>query len=414
MFASLKEHFSVNSSNRKFLLVAALAIVSSVSLLEHRSFAGKPPSPPPPPPLPPVQFHLTVFSMPSSNATVFDMNNYGELVGYYSDAAGLRHAIVITGGQVVDLGTLVKPPAGWYVATAYGINDQGSIVGALGQVGTPLTDRRRGYVLHRPAVGPAVLELLPDSGWSVTYGEAINEDGTVLGIFYDDLWYGAYVYDPLLYGLGAQVLPLTSRDWHLRLNNSMGARPAQVAGDLASGPAFVYTLGDLQPKTFPEIDASIVDSYGRSYEGLRGINDAGTFCGFVAYTTTKPPRTRPIAFRYGATYQEFPETANYASSINLAGDMAIPANLTGTSSPSQLYSEGYGVMNLDSLMVGDAADLALWQNRYGRPLTFEITERGSLNPAMAGYPAIGGYFTFVGDTQLVNYAFILTPVPPAP
>ena len=386
----------MNNSTRKLLLVAALAVISSVSLLQHMASAG---NTVPPPPLPPVRFKLTVISGPSG-WEVKDMNNYGEMVGFYSDAGGRRHAFLVEPGaavQVVDLETLVTAPQGWYVATAYGINDQGTIVGALGQVGTPFTDRRRGYVLHRPAFGPAALELLPDSGWSVTYGEAINDDGTVLGIFYDVQGYGAYIYDPLLYGPGAQVLPLVSEQWDLRLNNSMGARPAQVAGNLLSGPAFVYTLGASAPVTYPGLDPSAY---------LFGINDAGTFCGGVNYTQSKPQLTRSIAFRYGATYQQFPATGGSASSINRAGDMAIRAN------PTQLYSEGYGVMNLDSLVVGNAADLALWKNRYGSPLKFEITERGSLNPAMPGYPAMGGYFAYIGANPAVNYAFVLTPVAP--
>lgn len=402
--ASLLEHPSMKISTRKLLLVAALAIVSSVSLLDNRASAQKPG--PPPAPLPPVRYKLTVFTMPSAGSTVFDMNNHGELVGYYQDAANLRHAFVIdpaAGSQVIDLGTLVTPPDGWYVSTAYGINDQGSIVGALGQVGISSTDRRRGFVIHRPAVGPAVLELLPDSGWNVTYGEAINEDGTVLGIFHSDTWYGAYVYDPQRYGLTPQVLPFTAGIWNLRLNNSMGVRPAQVAGALPGNLPFVYTLGAVAPVTYPGLDPSA---------WLDGINDAGTFCGGVNYTQSKPRLTRKIAFRYGATYQQFPVTSSFASSINLAGDMAIPANSSGTSSPTQLYSEGYGVMDLDSLMVGNAADLELWKNRYGRPLSFEITERGSLNPAMPGYPAMGGYFTYAGVNPWTNYAFTLTPVAP--
>ena len=389
----------MNSSTRKLLLVAAIAIVSSVGLLEHMASAGKPV--PPPPPLPPVRYQLTVFTMPSDNSDVFGMNNHGELVGYYLDAADRRHAFVIdpaAGGQVVDLGTLVTPPDGWYVATAYGINDQGSIVGALGQEGTPYNNRRRGFVIHRPAVGPAVLELLLDSDWSITYGEAINEDGTVLGIFYDGDRYGAYVYDPQRYGPAPQVLPFTAGIWNLRLNNSMGARPAQVAGDLPGGLGFVYTMGDVGPLTYPALEPS---------GWLTGINDAGIFCGQIQYTQTKPRLTRQIAYRYGATYQQFPETTLGASSINLAGDMAIP----GRASATQLYYEGYGVMNLSSLLVGDPADLALWRDSWGpESYAFVVTERGSLNPAMPGYPALGG--VFLEPNAFAYHAFLLTPVAP--
>lgn len=55
----------------------------------------------------------------------YAVNEAGTVVGTSYD-----HAFIYTGGQMVDLNSLIAANAGWILNTATGINDQGTIVGA--------------------------------------------------------------------------------------------------------------------------------------------------------------------------------------------------------------------------------------------------------------------------------------------
>ena len=74
----------------------------------------------------------------ASNAGVFDtssvddfINDAGEIAGYsWIVGNGSTHAFVVLNGVMVDLNSLLTPAdSGWVITAAYGINDQGQIVG---------------------------------------------------------------------------------------------------------------------------------------------------------------------------------------------------------------------------------------------------------------------------------------------
>jgi probable HAF family extracellular repeat protein len=64
------------------------------------------------------------------NSYAYDINNAGVIVGY-SFLAGnsVTHAFADVNGQMIDLNSLLPTNSGWVLNTAYGINDQGDIVG---------------------------------------------------------------------------------------------------------------------------------------------------------------------------------------------------------------------------------------------------------------------------------------------
>jgi probable HAF family extracellular repeat protein len=58
------------------------------------------------------------------------INDAGEVVGgSYIAAGGPDHAFLYTGGQMLDLNSLISTNSGWTLFYASGINDAGQIVG---------------------------------------------------------------------------------------------------------------------------------------------------------------------------------------------------------------------------------------------------------------------------------------------
>jgi len=75
----------------------------------------------------------TTYSVTSSYAN--DINNAGQVVGYsghYNDNGDIAHGFLWDGGNLIDLNSLLSADtvsAGWVIASADGINDQGVILG---------------------------------------------------------------------------------------------------------------------------------------------------------------------------------------------------------------------------------------------------------------------------------------------
>jgi probable HAF family extracellular repeat protein len=57
------------------------------------------------------------------------VNTSGDIVGQSPNASGTPHAFLWKGGVMQDLNDEVDPASGWVLAVAYGINDNGVIVG---------------------------------------------------------------------------------------------------------------------------------------------------------------------------------------------------------------------------------------------------------------------------------------------
>jgi len=59
----------------------------------------------------------------------FDVNDYGDVVGWARTADYHVHAVLWVDEQIIDLNTVEGIPAGWVLAEARGINNAGQIVG---------------------------------------------------------------------------------------------------------------------------------------------------------------------------------------------------------------------------------------------------------------------------------------------
>lgn len=99
----------------------------------------------------------------------FGLNDSGDVVGYATDASGVRHAVLWRNGAVIDLGP----------GSASDINNSGVVVGASGG---------RGYV-YQDVDGDGVpearnlntlLDPVTGAGWSIRLATGINDSGQIV------------------------------------------------------------------------------------------------------------------------------------------------------------------------------------------------------------------------------------------
>lgn len=139
----------------------------------------------------PVQFDYTVLNVPGAVSTsVFGINQTGEIVGAFTDAAGSTHGflgkVVLKktadplGGShlLVDKTSAFTPldPKDSFATEAHGINDQGQIVGEFGSA-----KGHHGFIYQ----GGRFTTLEPPKA-SASAATAINAAGQIVGQFDDD------------------------------------------------------------------------------------------------------------------------------------------------------------------------------------------------------------------------------------
>lgn len=381
---------------------AALVVVASMIHATQSAYAGKPASPP-------VKFQVKLIAPPADRvgggSGLRDMNNLGQLVGVYSvaDTSQSQTAFLydphLSPDTAMRLDWLMNPadiPAGWYVRGATGVNDNGVIIGYLARPNMSFYDAGIAFALYGAGGPDARLVLLPDRAdaastpWTWVYPEGINDDGDIVCTFQENGNYYAYVFNPEVDTLPI-ILPMALMgDQAIAINNSNAGRPAQIAGNLATGEIFRYTLGDAAPEVF-----STMSYYSKSeYLGM-GLNDAGSICGRRYNKGTKQ------AINFDGVSLQAVNAANGAADINQSGDMVIWGN-------PQLYHQEKGMLNLSDLVVGSAADVAAFKNSGWR-FSVDLTERGalSLDAGAANFPAVAGYLS-----PQAKDIFILLPVSP--
>ena len=154
---------------------------------------------------PTFQYVLTLPSLPADGTgTVYknDINNRGQMVGWYSTATGRKGYICDTSrsSSIIDLTALTLPgiPAGYQITSVVGINEHQVLVGYLTN-DFFASGNRIAFAVDLAAFSP-VVDLLPDMSSTVSYGSKINENGDILGVYTDGV--GAsmgYIYNPGIY-----------------------------------------------------------------------------------------------------------------------------------------------------------------------------------------------------------------------
>ncbi|MCL4854518.1 MAG: hypothetical protein KJZ78_24425, partial [Bryobacteraceae bacterium] len=346
------------------------------------------------PTLPPVRYQLKTFRMPNDSCisvSVGSMNNSGIVVGYYGTSADtLRHPFLydpsIDPDVALDLNTLDIDwhEPGWRLASALGVNESGYVVGQMEEFAQPGV--WRGYVLDLN-VSPAVLVPL-STGTASNWARRINDNLDVVGVAAAEEGYHIYVCnvaDEAFTDLG--ILGTSG----VELSNPPPGEPAQVVGEFwGSWTVFRYIVG-------AGFDESVTPFPGRA---LR-IASNGDFCGNYDQFNKGGKNVTYRPMRYRGSLEIFSDLQGYASGINTHGDIV-------TWNTQQLYHEGTGLINLNSVVVGIASDLAIWDGSWARCLP-DMTERGALNPGMPNYP---GICVWLAGSQFGPRGALLVPVEP--
>ena len=130
-----------------------------------------------------------------ADSYAFAVNDAGEVVGSAETAAGYLNAFAWSGGAMRDLGTL-----GGSQSYAYGVNDSGVAVGYSWLAGNTETDA---WVLLNGVMTDLNSLLPPGSGWDLTAAYGINNEGQIVGSGTFDGQQEAFLLDPISSGLSS-------------------------------------------------------------------------------------------------------------------------------------------------------------------------------------------------------------------
>jgi probable HAF family extracellular repeat protein len=204
----------------------------------------------------------TVPPLGGNSSRFFGINNAGDAVGFSETAQSIPpHAVLYTGGELIDLGTLPGDLFSW----AYGINDDGVIVGKSGG----------GDINHAFIYQDGLMCDLGTLGGSNAVADAISNNGLIAGYSSPDdaSSYHAFLLTPQDGMIDLGTLPGADASYAYGLN-SLG----QVVGasTSASGSAaFVYQDGQMVDLN------SVVDNGGNwTLLSATGINDSGVIVGY--------------------------------------------------------------------------------------------------------------------------------------
>ena len=353
-----------------------------------------------------VAYGLFILSMPGDyaggTATIQEMNENGEGVGYYPDAAtGWQQPFyfdihsgdsVVTNVNDIEIDENYPVPSGWYVLAALGINAHGDIALALALESDP--DVVRGGVLQlRPDVNdlsllPRVL-LLPDEAWTHTYARSINDDGIVLG-HADDVT--SYVYRTgLRNGVAdpdVQILPLTRDAYYAEMNNSTAEHGTQIIQSTSEG-IILY-----------DVDSSQWALLALDVESVTGLSDSGSFCG-----SRKRKGNKQTGYIYDGMITNLTGSEG-ASAINSVDDV-----IENHSYDTILYHAQHGVLPLDPLVVTmNQSDQDLWD--AGDELFNGVTDRDVYGSDAPEFPIVFGSLRNDREFSFQYDAYVLFPLAP--
>jgi hypothetical protein len=417
----------MNKMNWKWTLVCAAALIAATMLLDARAWAGKPGGGGGT--TPPIRYQINYFTAPQSGlfGAIRAMNNAGAMVGeYYKPYTTIHHGFIydpaMSFQQAFDLNDLVQVPKDWQIRYAYGINDKGAITAAIVKT-SAATPNLPGFEIHGIYIdrceamvdGRWVPHFLPGVNPAFSFGRDINNNGDIVGVFDQGLFYqtnqlGAFVYNTGLYresgpDLAPTILPVDVGWPTVHLNDPVPGRSLQIAGLTSDNTPFRYTLGDEYPATFPEL----CSPPGMQAPSVGAINGYGEFCGRIRVPKQKGSQFVYRPFRFNPNSQVSPTLLGSESEHSglIGWDINNTSDVAAYGFGNQyLFHNAAGALNLGDLVTGTSDQLSTWLGtRWG---IIHLTERVAVQGVTTHFPWIGTS----GDSSV--FGCLLIPVSPTP
>ena len=376
-----------------------LAALMVVALLFGGLTWAKKPVPPPPPPELGITYELTLIYGPDS--WVLGMNSAGHLVGWYQGVKATALYYSTETGSI-DLNILLPPDSGWWLYQALDINDKGQIVGYGSFNGSA-----RAYRCTLDMVdGVPVLAEITDLGLlhsddRLTIGNGINEAGDVCGYGYDadGIIFSWYYTDDT----GMQPL----------MGSESTAKSINDAGQIVGGPPISSTPAwRIIPGQDPEFFYN-GGVYPNNHIWPNSMNNDGVFVGSADFEPVHRQKLwKSRAFIHdgtelmdlGAGKKSIAWGINDLGDVVGSHDLDAPNNIVYYRHAAFIYkADTASVYNLDGLVAGSSADLAVWFDNYSDIRPYCINDAGQISGVIY---YIGG---ILGEASGV-VGFILNPV----
>ena len=261
-------------------------------------------------------YHLVRLDIPGAqDVFVADINDAGQMVGYYVDADSLQHAFLWDATGPHDLATPASTQGNEVSSAATAINNSGQIVGSV-----QIFDERAPGVLWNSA-DPTQYTLLSSDGTLALTPADISDNGTVVGLrggFQTGEAFHGFVWTATTglvdYGSTDSSDSSINASWHA-VNDA-----GQIIGvwNVRFSPthASVGTVGT--PAMLPLSDASdAVES------GMLAIDAAGTRVGYMDVNASG--NSVPVVFAADGS-----ATALDGATLGLAAGKALAINGAGT------------------------------------------------------------------------------------
>jgi probable HAF family extracellular repeat protein len=327
-------------------------------------------------------YHLTVLEVPDATAvTAKDINDAGQVVGTYSDANFVRHAVLWDGGGWHEL---ALPPGVEVNGIAYAINNSGQIVGTSDDFVNPTVG-----LLWDAANPGSHIVIGGDTGVHVGPAD-ISDAGIVVGGF--GVPSRAFAWDAVGgfvdYGLqDPNVEDQQTRWWAINASGRIVGRWQQHVSNIHAtvgqfGTPAVLAMGAMTEE-FPTTAV--------------GLNADGIAVGLGL--AAEAPDLVPVVFALDGTYTEIP-----GAPLDQGDGSAIAINDAGVI----VGVAGIGTAN------GPVPGLKAWVHRDGVTHDlYDVVDDTAIFESFSGAVSINAAGVIVGNGRVASgdmMSFMLTPI----